>query len=85
MKVLKKKQEKKREEVKRSKVVDLRIRLLHEKDKDADGNWVFAPVFPFQGTADIRIHAKTVTRAKRLLEDYLYNELTCQDDIWEEE
>ena len=46
MKVLKKKQEKKREEVKRPKVVELRIRLLHEKDKDADGNWVFAPVFP---------------------------------------
>ena len=85
MKVLKKKQEKKREEVKRPKVVDLRIRLLHEKNKDADGNWVFAPVFPQQGTSDIRIHAKTVTNAKRLLEDYIYNELSGRDDILEEE
>lgn len=85
MKVLKKKQEKKREEVKWPKVVELRIRLLHEKGKDADGNWVFAPVFPFQGTADIRIHAKTAPRAKRLLEDYIYNELSGRDDILEEE
>ena len=85
MKVLKKKQEKKREEVKRPKVVDLRICLLHEKNKDADGNWVFAPVFPQQGTSDIRIHAKTVMNAKRLLEDYIYNELSGRDDIMEEE
>ena len=85
MKVLKKKQEKKREEVKRPKVVDLSIRLLHEKNKDSDGNWVFAPVFPQQGTSDIRIHAKTVTNAKRLLEDYIYNELSGRDDILEDE
>lgn len=85
MKVLKKKQEKKRVEVKCPKAVELRIRLLHEKNKDAEGNWVFAPVFPQQGTSDIRIHAKTVTRAKRLLEDYIYNELSGRDDILEEE
>ena len=85
MKVLKKKQEKKRVEVKCQKAVELRIRLLHEKNKDAEGNWVFAPVFPQQGTSDIRIHAKTVTRAKRLLEDYIYNELSGRDDILEEE
>lgn len=85
MKVLKKKQEKKRGEVKWPKMVELRIRILHEKNKDADGNWVFAPVFPFQGMADIRIHAKTALRAKRLLEDYIYNELSGRDDILEEE
>ena len=85
MKVLKKKQEKRRGEVKYPKVVELRIRLLHEKNKDADGKWVFAPVFPLQGTSDIRIHAKTVTRAKQLLEDYIYNELSGRDDIMEEE
>lgn len=85
MKVLKKKQEKKSVEVKRPKVVELRIRLLHEKSKDAEGNWVFVPVFPQQGTSDIRIHAKTATRAKRLLEDYIYNELSGRDDILEEE
>ena len=85
MKVLKNKQEKKRVKVKLPKVVELRIRILHEKNKDAEGNWVFAPVFPQQGTSDIRIHAKTVTRAKRLLEDYIYNELSGRDDILEEE
>lgn len=63
---------------------ELRIRLLHEKKKDAEGNWVFAPVFPRQGTSDIRIHAKTVEGARTLLENYLFNELSCQDDIWEE-
>ena len=83
MKVLKKK-EKKKEEVKWPKTVELRIRLLHEKNKDAEGNWVFYPVFPLQGTSDIRIHAKTVKQAHALFENYLYNELTCQDDIWEE-
>lgn len=85
MKVLKKKQEKKKGEVKWQKVVELRIRLLHEKNKDEEGKWVFAPVFPQQGTSDIRIHAKTVKNAKRLLEDYIYNELSGRDDILEEE
>lgn len=84
MKVTKKKQEKKQEATKWPKVSELRIRLLHEKKKDADGNWLFAPVFPRQGTADIRIHAKTGDTARKLLEDYIYNELSCQDDIWEE-
>lgn len=78
------KNEKKKEAVQWPKVGELRIRLLHEKDKDEDGNWVFAPVFPLQGTACIRIHAKTVKSAKRLLEDYLYNETNdCDEDIWE--
>ena len=62
-------------------VVELRIRLLHEKKPDGDGRWAFAPVFPRQGTSDFRILARKPETARRLLEEYIYNELSGRDAI----
>lgn len=72
-----------KKEVKPPKVVELRIRLLHEKKPDKNGFWRFAPVLPNEGTCDMRIVAKTPKRAKGLLEGWLRNELT--EDIEDEE
>ena len=72
-------------EPKTPKVVELRIRLLHERKRDGSGRWRFAPVFPRQGTSDFRILAAKPETAKRLLEDYIYNELSGRDDILEDE
>ena len=65
------------------KVMELRIRLLHEAKPDKNGFWQFAPVLPNEGTCDMRIVAKTPKRAKGLLEGWLRNELT--EDIVDEE
>ena len=69
--------------LKHPKVVELRIRLLHEAKPDKDGFWKFVPVLPIEGTCDMRIAAKTPKRAKGLLEGWLRNELT--EDIEDEE
>lgn len=62
-------------------VVELRIRLLHEKRPDGDGRWAFVPVFPRQGTSDFRILARKPETAQQLLEEYIYNELSVRDTI----
>ena len=72
-------------EPKTPKVVELRIRLLHERKRDGRGRWRFAPVFPKQGTSDFRILADKPETAKRMLEDYIYNELAGRDEIEEGE
>ena len=72
-----------KKEVKPPKVVELRIRLLHEAKPDKNGFWRFAPVLPIEGTCDMRIVAKTPEKAKGLLEGWLRNELT--EDIVDEE
>lgn len=68
-------------EPKPPRVIELRIRLLHEKRPDADGRWAFAPVFPCRGTSDFRIRARRPETAKRLLEDYICNELAGRDTV----
>lgn len=73
----------KKELPKQPKIVELRIRLLHETKPDKNGFWRFAPVLPIEGTCDMRIVAKTPKRAKGLLEGWLRNELT--EDIVDEE
>lgn len=67
--------------IKTPRTVELRIRILHEERPDADGRWAFVPVFPRQGTSDFRIRARKPETAKRLLEDYVYNELAGRDEI----
>ena len=62
-------------------VVELRIRLLHEKRPDGDGRWAFVPVFPRHGTSDFRILARKPETAQQLLEEYIYNELSVRDTI----
>ena len=69
--------------LKHPQVVELWIRLLHEKKPDKDGFWRFAPVLPREGACDMRIVAKTPEKAKGLLEGWLRNELT--EDIEDEE
>lgn len=69
--------------MKSPKVVELRIRLLHELKPDKNGFWRFAPVLPNEGTCGMRIVAKTPEKAKGLLEGWLWNELT--EDILDEE
>ena len=73
----------KKELPKRPKIMELRIRLLHEAKPDKNGFWRFAPVLPIEGTCGMRIVAKTPERAKGLLEGWLRNELT--EDIVDEE
>ena len=73
----------KKELPKQPKVVELRIRLLHESMPDKNGFWRFSPVLPNEGTCDMRIVAKTPEKAKGLLEGWLRNELT--EDIMDEE
>ena len=73
----------KKELPKQPKIVELRIRLLHEAKPDKNGFWRFAPVLPNEGTCDMRIVAKTPEKAKGLLEGWLRNELT--EDIVDEE
>ena len=73
----------KKELLKQPRVVELRIRLLHEEKPDKNGFWRFAPVLPNEGTCDMRIVAKTPEKAKGLLEGWLRNELT--EDIMDEE
>ena len=72
-----------KKEVNPPKVVELRIRLLHERKPDKNGFWKFVPVLPVEGTCDMRIVAKTPEKAKGLLEGWLRNELT--EDIVDEE
>ena len=73
----------KKELPKQPKIVELRIRLLHEAKPDKNGFWRFLPVLPIEGTCDMRIVAKTPEKAKGLLEGWLRNELT--EDIVDEE
>ena len=73
----------KKELPKQPKIVELRIRLLHETKPDKNGFWRFVPVLPIEGTCDMRIVAKTPEKAKGLLEGWLRNELT--EDIVDEE
>ena len=73
----------KKELPKRPKIVELRIRLLHEAKPDKNGFWRFSPVLPIEGTCGMRIVAKTPEKAKGLLEGWLRNELT--EDIVDEE
>ena len=73
----------KKELLKQPRVVELRIRLLHEEKPDKNGFWRFAPVLPNEGTCDMRIVAKTPEKAKGLLEGWLRNELT--EDVVDEE
>ena len=73
----------KKELPKQPKIVELRIRLLHEAKPDKNGFWRFSPVLPIEGTCDMRIVAKTPEKAKGLLEGWLRNELT--EDIVDEE
>ena len=68
---------------KQPKIVELRIRLLHEAKPDKNGFWRFSPVLPIEGMCDMRIVAKTPEKAKGLLEGWLRNELT--EDIVDEE
>ena len=72
-----------KKEVNPPRVVELRIRLLHETKPDKNGFWRFAPVLPNEGTCGMRIVAKTPEKAKGLLEGWLRNELT--EDIEDEE
>ena len=72
-----------KKEVNPPRVVELRIRLLHEAKPDKNGFWRFAPILPNEGTCDMRIVAKTPEKAKGLLEGWLRNELT--EDIVDEE
>lgn len=65
------------------KVVELRIKLFHERKPDKNGFWRFAPILPREGECDMRIVAKTPEKAKGLLEGWLRNELT--EDIEDEE
>lgn len=69
--------------MKSPKVVELRIRLLHELKPDKDGFWRFAPVLPNEGTCDMRIVTKTPKKAKDLLEQWLFNWM--QQEIKDEE
>ena len=73
----------KKEVPKQPKIVELRIRLLHDAQPDKNGFWRFSPVLPIEGTCDMRIVAKTPEKAKGLLEGWLRNELT--EDIVDEE
>ena len=73
----------KKELPKQPKVVELRIRLLHEAKPDKNGFWRFSPVLPIEGTCNMRIVAKTPEKAKGLLEGWLRNELT--EDIVDDE
>ena len=73
----------KKELPKRPKIVELRIRLLHEAKPDKNGFWRFSPVLPIEGTCGMRIVAKTPEKAKGLLEGWLRNELT--EDIVDDE
>ena len=73
----------KKELPKQPKVVELRIRLLHEAKPNKNGFWRFSPVLPIEGTCGMRIVAKTPEKAKGLLEGWLRNELT--ENIVDEE
>ena len=68
---------------KQPKIVELRIRLLHEAKPDKNGFWRFSPVLPIEGTCDMPNVAQTPEKAKGLLEGWLRNELT--EDIVDEE
>jgi len=64
------------------KVLELRIRLLVRwPEPDAEGRWAFTAALPRQGVPAFTIKAKTAKEARRVLEDYIYNELDCRDDV----
>lgn len=48
---------------------------------DDDGKWTFACAFPLQGTAEAQVRAATAKEARKLLEDYLFNELESPGTI----
>lgn len=65
-------------------VLELRIRLLHEAKPDGNGFWKFAPELPNEGTPPFRIVARDARTAKGLLEAWIYNELAAEGLIEEE-